>query len=134
MGTVAVLGRMRGVFFHQVRGIREQQSAQFLRRRIGKNRAAEAAAHQARQVTCMVEVSVRKHDPVERSGIFGQGIPVALAQFLAALKQSAVHQQALAICLNQIFRSGDGAGRTEKSELGHRAAIVREVRRFCSAL
>ena len=45
-----------------------------------------------------------------------QRLPVALAQLLQALKQSAVDEDAVAVDLEQMFRSGDGARRAEKRQ------------------
>src|SRR5205807_5118105 len=50
MRTVAVLCGVFGIFFHEVRRIRKQQPAEFLRRGIGEDRPAKTATYEARKI------------------------------------------------------------------------------------
>ncbi len=127
MFAVSAARGMLGVFQLQVRGIGEQDVAQLDCSCIGIDRAVIAVAHEARQISRVVQVRVCQHAPIECRGLFRQGIPVAQAQFLQALEQAAVHQQALAFRFHQIFRARDGSGRAKKCEFRHRGDILMEV-------
>ena len=74
---------------------------------------------QTRQISDVIEVRVGQDDGVDltrRNREFG---PVAEAQLLQPLKQTAVDEDALPAVLEQIFRPGDRAGGTEKRQVSH---------------
>ena len=54
-----------------------------------------------------------------RRGMNRQRSPVAPPQFLQSLKLTAIDQQTRRIDLEQVLRSGDGAGRAEKRQSSH---------------
>jgi hypothetical protein len=122
--AVAVFGGVLGVLFHQVRGIGQQQRAEFARGGVGEDRSGEAAANQVRQVSGVIEMGVREQSPADGGGIHRQRFPIALAQLVAALEEAAIHQEAFAIGFDEIFGAGDGAGGTQERELRHRGVIV----------
>ena len=54
----------------------------------------------------------------------GQGHPVAQPQRLVALKQAAVHQQALALELHQELGAGHGAGAAQKGDVHAHSSLL----------
>ena len=74
------------VFFHDVRGIGQQDVDELDGGGIGEDRAAIAIAHKTRQPAGVIEMRVREHDEVDGGDIERLVIPIALAQFARALK------------------------------------------------
>ena len=68
-------------------------------------------------------MGVGEDDGLQVIGLERQRGAVAQPQLLVALKQAAVHQQALAVVLNQKFGAGHGAGPAEKGDLNAHAPI-----------
>ena len=77
--------------------------------------APKAVLHQARNVTDVVEMSVRQQQPLDAGGRHRQRIPVAQPQFFVALEESAVDHQAFAAGFQQILGTRHRAGGAEKS-------------------
>jgi hypothetical protein len=65
----------------------------------------------------VVEVGVRQQHRMDLARHHGQGPPVAQAQLLVALEQTAVHQQGVPVMLDQEFGAGDGVGAAQKSDV-----------------
>jgi hypothetical protein len=65
----------------------------------------------------VVQVRVGEQYGVNLLRRYGQRRPVAQAQGLVALKETAVNQQTLLAKLDQVFRTGDGVGGAQKSDV-----------------
>jgi hypothetical protein len=74
----------------------------------------EALPDQARQVAAVVDVGVREHDVLDRGGLHRQRLPVAPAQLLQPLVESAIEEQPSAGDLQEELGAGDGAGASEE--------------------
>jgi hypothetical protein len=107
---------MERILLLQVAGVRQQQGAQLARRLRGMDRAAEALARQGRQVAAVVDVRMREHHRIDLACGERERLPVAQAQLLQALEQAAVHQHPVALVLEEVFGSGDGAGGAKEGE------------------
>ena len=116
MLRVALAIRALGVFFLELRGVGEHDARELGRRRRAEDAAAEALRHEPRQVAAVIEVRVREHDRVDRVGADRQRLPVALAQLLQSLKQPAVDEHAMAVGVEQMLRTGDGARGAETGQ------------------
>ncbi len=62
---------------------------------------------------------MRQDDGVDLAGWNGELRPIAQAEILQPLKQTAVHEHALPAVLEQIFRPGHRAGGTQKRQVSH---------------
>jgi hypothetical protein len=100
VGAPSMPDGMGGVFFHQVRGVRQQKRAQFLCGGIREYRALVAILDESRDIARVVDVGVGQQYPIDAGGVYWQWRPVSLAEFLAALEQAAVHQKLFAVCFN----------------------------------
>src|SRR5207237_930471 len=116
MFRVAAAVCLARVFLLNVRRIGQHETAQVLCRWCAENPTAVAAGDKTWKVAAVIEVRVRQHDDVERGRLDGQRRPVALAEFLDALEQTAVDQDTAAVELEQMLRSGHGARRTKESQ------------------
>ena len=65
----------------------------------------------------MIEMSVGENDGVDALGVDEERRPVAQAQLLVALEQTAIDEDALSVGFEQIFRSGDGSDGAQKSQI-----------------
>ena len=74
--AVSVPRGVLGVFFHQVRGIGQQQRAEFPRSIVGKNRATVTSRHETRQVAAVVQVCMRQHHVIDRCRVHGERLPI----------------------------------------------------------
>ncbi len=70
----------------------------------------------------MVDVRVGQRDGVDVRGIDGELVPVAEAEGLQALVESAVDEKAPPVALHQELRSGDGPGGAQALHGGDRRA------------
>ena len=68
----------------------------------------------------MIEVRVRQDDRVDLGRRNRQGLPVPLAQFLQALKKTAVDQYPMLTGIKKVFGAGDCARGAQESESRHR--------------
>ena len=59
---------------------------------------------------------------IDTAAVYGTGHSEEIVA--QALKQSAIDQDARAICLDQIFRTGNSSRRAQKSDFSHRGAIL----------
>src|SRR5260370_28838608 len=62
---------------------------------------------------------------VDRLGVNGQRLVVAVLQFLRALENSTVHQQPFAGRFDEVFRTRNASSRAQKSEFCHRRPFYR---------
>src|SRR5574338_742556 len=76
----------------------------------------KAVAHERRKITRVIEVGVRENDRVDLIRRDRELGPVALAQQLEALEQTAIDENPMAACVDQMLRSGDGARGAEELE------------------
>jgi hypothetical protein len=79
-----------GIFFLQMAGVGQQNTAQIDRRRGGVDRALEPILDQARYPAAMVNVRMRKHNRIDCIRRNRSVLPVALAPFLRPLKHAAI--------------------------------------------
>jgi hypothetical protein len=101
-----------------------QHQSRELHRACGAEYATVVAVRdQARQIADVIEVRVSEDNGIERRGRDRKRLPVARAQFLQALEQTAVEQHAPAIVLDQILGPGDRARGTEEGQLSHSTTI-----------
>jgi hypothetical protein len=98
-------------------GVRQENLAEFPGGAAAIHFAAETIAHEQRQATAVVDMRMGKDDGIHRDRVHRQWLPVPQPQLLQALEQSAVHQDAALTRADQIFRTGDRAGRAEECEL-----------------
>src|SRR5260370_21611782 len=77
---------------------------------------------------------VREHGVVEGCGIGRQGLVVAVAELVGALKNPAVDEQALSRGFQQIFRSGYRSCGAAKGEFSHKRVIVQNPTRSATSL
>jgi len=111
-----VLVEKRGVALLKVGAVAQDDLGDGGGRLGGDDRAAEAVAHQSRQVTGVIEVSVGDDDGVDTRRVDGQWRPVQLAQVLHALEQAAVHQDSLAFGFQEMFGAGDRVRRAQTAQ------------------
>ncbi len=113
-----------GVFrrtFLQVARVRQENSAKIARGRGAEYPALETMFHQQWQIAGMIEMRVSEDDSIDRTHVDRQRRPVAQAQLLETLEQTAIYQNPVMIRLQQIFRAGDGANRAKERNPHHRA-------------
>src|SRR3546814_13618199 len=60
---------------------------------------------------------------IEAGGRDRQRFPIEFTQIFHALKQAAIDQDALAVMLEQMFRTGDGSGGATRGHGEHQAAF-----------
>ena len=91
----------------------------------------EPVFNQQGQIPAVVNVGMRQQHRLDLAGHNGQGIPVAQTQLLVALKQTAVHQQALLLVLDQVFGAGDRVSPAQKSDGGAHAPCWQAYKKGC---
>jgi len=79
------------------------------RSRRAEDAAAIAAGDEPGQIAAMIEVGVSQDDGVDGCRGDGEGVPVPQAQFLEALKQTAVDENPVPVHLEQMLGPGHGA-------------------------
>jgi hypothetical protein len=67
----------------------------------------------------MVEMGVRQDNVIDRFRWDGKFLPVQIAQILEPLEQAAIDEDAMVLMGEQMFRSCDGSGRTERFQREH---------------
>ena len=72
-----------------------------------------------RQIAAMIEMGVREDNRVDAAGGKRQRLPVAFAQFLQALEEAAVDENAHAGGVEKVFRAGYRARGAEESQGRH---------------
>ncbi len=75
--------------------------------------------HHAGQAARVVDMGMREDDGVDVPCGDGQRLPVALAQLLASLEETAVDEHPLAVVLEEELGARDGARRAEEVNGGH---------------
>ncbi len=115
-----------GVFFLEVGGIFEEESGELDGGGIGENGFVEATADEDGEPAGVVEMGVSEDGEVERFGIDGKRIPVAILEVAGALEKAAIDEQALASGLDEIFGTGDAASSAKKGEFRHGGGILQE--------
>jgi len=70
----------------------------------------EAVLHEARGVARVVDVGVGQDEVVQKTRLEARFLPVQAAQFLEALEEPAVHEDALAGRFQEMPAAGDRAG------------------------
>ena len=100
---IAVLVRLPRILFLNVRGIRQHQRAQVARARRTKDAATKALADQPREVTTVIEMSMREDDRVDPRRSDRKRRPVAMPQLFEALKEAAVDENPMVAEIEQMF-------------------------------
>ena len=113
-GKTVFVGKER-IFFLDVTTVGQQDLTQIAGARGGVDATPETLLGQQGHIAAVIEVGMGENDGVDVIWRKGQGRPIAQAKLLVALEQTAIHQQALAIVLNGVFGTGDGAGTAQKS-------------------
>ena len=102
---VAVPVGVLGLFLLEITAVRQQDAAQGTRSRRAVDLTTVAVTHEQRDIAGMVQVRVREQDGVDVCGRDGERLPVAQAQLLQPLEQTAVHQDPAASRAHQVLRS-----------------------------
>ena len=129
VAAVIFPGGVFRVLFLEVRGIGEKKIAQLVRGGVGVNGAAEAVAHEAREVAGVVDVGVGEEDPVDGGGIDRKAFPVALLERLGAFEETAIDEELFVFGFDEVFGTGDGARGTQESDPRHRDGILGQIAR-----
>ena len=106
-----------GFPFLQVGTVRQENAAEVKGGVGAMDRAFEALLDQHGQIAGMIDMRVGQDDRVNGSRVYRQRLPVAQAQLLVALEQAAIDQDARLACVDQVFRSGDGADAAKELDL-----------------
>ncbi len=88
-----------------------------------KHAALESLRHQSRQIADVIQVRVRQDDGVDRRGRNREILPVAAAQLIAALEQTAIHENAVRPRVHEMLRPGHGSRRAEEGQRGHARSL-----------
>src|SRR3546814_16869264 len=73
-----------------------------------------------------IEMGMGDNDCIEAGGRDRQRFPIEFTQIFHALKQAAIDQDALAVMLEQMFRTGDGSGGAKRGKGEHKSALDRK--------
>src|SRR5262245_41016265 len=103
-----------GFFLLQARGVGQQNLHQLGGAARTINRPPKSMMHQARQVTGVIDMSMRDDDGINRGGVEWRFVPIAQTQLLQTLKQSAIDEYTAPVRFDQVLGSSDGSGRTPK--------------------
>ena len=125
MLRVAMLVGLAGVFFLDTGRIGKYEAT-----KVGSAAGAEHAPaitlrHETRQISDVIQVSVRQHNRCERVGSDGKRLPIPKAQLLQTLEQPAIDEYAVSAVLQQVFGAGDGPGRAKKCQGNHARDNIR---------
>src|SRR5579859_6380279 len=108
--------------------VRQDHRAQIDCRLRGVDRAFETFFGQPGDPAAVVEMSVGQHDGVNLAGRNRSVFPVAKSPFLCSLEQAAVDEHlktwvvgSVVASIDEMFRSGHGAGGAKKLKIGHSA-------------
>ena len=128
LGQAMAIG-VPGLVLLQVRAVAQQDLAQLRGGLGGVNRSAKSVANQRRQVAAVIEVRVAEHDRMHACRGNRELRAVAQSQLLVALEQAAVEKHPPLAGIEQVARTGDGAGGPGEGEfrgpLFHRSGRVR---------
>src|SRR3546814_19623712 len=80
------------------------------RRRGRVDATPKAVTHEARQIARVIEMGMGENDCIDAGGRDRQRFPIEFTQIFPALNQAAIDQDALAVMLEQMFRTGDDSG------------------------
>src|SRR3546814_19756641 len=76
------------------------------------------------QIARVIEMGMGDNDCIDAGGRDRQRFPIEFTQIFHALKQAALDQDALAVMLEQMFRTGDGSGGSKRGHGEHQAAFT----------
>ncbi len=107
------------ILFLDVCGIGQHHRTQILRAWRAEDTAAKSIRDEPRQIAAMVEMGVREDNRVDAAGGKRQRLPVAFPQFLQALEEPAVDEDAHAGGVKEVFRAGYCAGGAEEGQGRH---------------
>ena len=113
-----------GLFLLEVRGVRQQDSKQIDRGRCSIYGPAKTLMHKSWKIAGVIDVSVCKHDGIDRPGINGRRRPIAQPQFLESLKHPTVDQHPLPFRFEEEFRARNGLSRAKERQ-SHQERVPR---------
>src|SRR3546814_7580762 len=99
-----------GVLLVEISAILENERRHVARRRGRVDATPKAVTHEARQIARVIEMGLGENDCIAAGGRDRQRFPIASTQIFHALTNAAIVQDALAVVLAQMFRTGDGSG------------------------
>ncbi|HEV2440477.1 MAG TPA: hypothetical protein VGX97_10490 [bacterium] len=105
-----------GVLMLDLGAVLEHELGEITGRPRAVDRAAEAAAHEGRQVAAVVQVGVGEHHGVDARRVEREAAVDAGGLLAASLEQSAVEEEARPARLDQVHRAGDGAHRAGEGD------------------
>jgi hypothetical protein len=116
-----------GIFFLQLRGVRQHYFQQIGGSRGDKYAALESVVNKTGQVTRVIDVSMSKKHPGYRCRTDCELFPVSHPQHLESLKQTTVNHCPAAVGFKHEFRAGDSASCAEKVKGCHRQLTLANV-------
>ena len=105
-----------GVLLLNVGGVAQHPIAQVDGSRRGVNGAMEPVLYEGGEVAAVIDVGVREHDGVDRSGVEGQVSVLGVGIAAPALVQPAIEQVSLAPGIHQMLGTGHFSRRTAERE------------------
>src|SRR3954452_9727946 len=99
----AALVRKLRILFLDVRRIRQHEAAQLRRGGRAIDRPLETLRDETRQPAGVIDVRVGEDDGVDGVGRDRQRAPIALAQLLETLEQTAIDEDALAVNVDEML-------------------------------
>jgi len=108
------------VFFLQMAGVGQDDSAEIDGGRRGVDGSAKPLFDQSRNPAAVIEVGVREDDRINFPGRNRRVPPISLAPFLRALEETAVNEELKALLaasitgVDQVLRAGDRPGSTQE--------------------
>ena len=120
MFRVPVPVRLPCVLFLDPAGIGQHEPAQIHRPRCAVHPPLVAIGPQTREIAHVIQVCVGQDHGVDLARRHRKFRPIAKAQFLQPLEQTAVHEHPLPGVLEQVFRPGHGAGGAKKRQISHK--------------
>ena len=111
--------RLSGVFFLDPRRIGKHQPTQIGGATGAENSPPKSLRDKTRYISDVVEVRVRQDDRRDRLGFNGKRVPVALAEILQALEQSAIDEHTGSPVLEEVLGAGHRTGGSKKGQSSH---------------
>ena len=96
-------------FLVHTRSVRQHQARKLTGGLRTHDLAAEAAIHEKRQTTAMIQVCVRQQNEIDAARLEAERLGVLLTELAPALKQAAIDQNAFAGALDEVTGAGHPA-------------------------
>ncbi len=108
--------RVTRVFFLQVRGVGKDEGAQFASAWGAEDSSPEPVCDETGQIAAVIQMCMRQDDSVDASRVDRQRRPIAFTELLQPLKETAIDEHAMIAQVEQMLRSSDCSGSSEKRE------------------